>query len=132
VLQVLPPRLGSAITICTHGVSCRHPAAYCTRVRGRRATHPAGAFVPATVLSGHDVLPAAQRTDIYLTALGIVLTLIYAVGLLVRPRRRILGLGVDTACLQSSGTEPVRGDELIRFRRGDALAGVELRLRFRR
>src|SRR5690349_8662373 len=30
-------------------------------------------FVPATLLSGHAVLPAAQRTDIYLTALGIVL-----------------------------------------------------------
>jgi Ca2+/H+ antiporter len=46
-------------------------------------------FVPATLLSGHAVLPAAQRTDIYLTALGIVLTLIYAAGLLFRPRRRI-------------------------------------------
>ena len=42
-------------------------------------------FVPATLLSGHAVLPAAERTDIYLTALGIVLTLIYAVGLLFRP-----------------------------------------------
>jgi cation:H+ antiporter len=53
-------------------------------------------FVPATLLSGHDVLPAAQRTHIYLTALGIVLTLIYAVGLLFRPRRRIVGLSVDS------------------------------------
>ena len=42
------------------------------------------------------MLPAAQRTDIYLTALGIVLTLIYAAGLLFRPRRRIAGLGVDS------------------------------------
>jgi cation:H+ antiporter len=56
-------------------------------------------FVPATLLSGHDVLPAAQRTDIYLTALGIVLTLIYAVGLLVRPRRRIVGLGVGSLAI---------------------------------
>jgi cation:H+ antiporter len=53
-------------------------------------------FVPATLLSGHAVLPAAQRTDIYLTALGIVLTLIYAAGLLFRPRRRIARLGVDS------------------------------------
>jgi cation:H+ antiporter len=53
-------------------------------------------LVPATVLSGHAVLPAAQRTDIYLTALGIVLTLIYAAGLLFRPRRRIARLGVDS------------------------------------
>jgi len=42
------------------------------------------------------VLPAAQRTDIYLTALGIVLTLIYAAGLLFRSRRRIARLGVDS------------------------------------
>jgi cation:H+ antiporter len=53
-------------------------------------------FLPATLLSGHAVLPAAQRTDIYLTALGIVLTMIYAVGLLFRPRRRIAHLGVDS------------------------------------
>ena len=53
-------------------------------------------FVPATLLSGHAVLPAAQRTDIYLTALGIVLTLTYAAGLLFRPRRRIARLGVDS------------------------------------
>ena len=44
----------------------------------------------------HAVLPAAQRTDIYLAALGIVLTLIYAAGLLFRPRRRIAPLGVDS------------------------------------
>jgi cation:H+ antiporter len=53
-------------------------------------------FLPATLLSGHAVLPAAQRTDIYLTALSIVLTLIYAAGLLFRPQRRIFGLGVDS------------------------------------
>jgi cation:H+ antiporter len=48
------------------------------------------------LLSGHAVLAAAQRSDIYLTALGIVLTLIYAVGLLFRPRRRIARPGVDS------------------------------------
>lgn len=53
-------------------------------------------FVPATVLSGHAVLPAAQRTDIYLTALGIVLTLIYAAGLVFRPRRRVARMGIDS------------------------------------
>jgi cation:H+ antiporter len=42
------------------------------------------------------VLPAAQRTDVYLTALGIVLTLVYAAGLVFRPRRRIARLGVDS------------------------------------
>jgi cation:H+ antiporter len=53
-------------------------------------------FLPATVLSGHAVLPTAQRTDIFLTALGIVLTLVYQAGLLFRPRRRIARLGADS------------------------------------
>ena len=53
-------------------------------------------FLMATLLSGNAVLPQAQRTDIYLTALAIVLTLIYAAGLLFRPRRRIAGMGVDS------------------------------------
>jgi cation:H+ antiporter len=53
-------------------------------------------FLMATLLSGHAVLPHAERTDIYLTALAIVLTLIYAAGLLFRPRRRIARLGVDS------------------------------------
>lgn len=51
---------------------------------------------PSGVLFGATVLPAAQRTDIYLTALGIVLTLIYAAGLVFRPRHRIARLGVDS------------------------------------
>ncbi len=53
-------------------------------------------FLMATLLSGNAVLPQQQRTDIYLTALAIVLTLIYAAGLLFRPRRRIARLGVDS------------------------------------
>ncbi|CAN5732273.1 hypothetical protein BH09ACT8_BH09ACT8_58640 [soil metagenome] len=50
----------------------------------------------AILLSGDAVLPHAQRTDIYLTALAIVLTLIYATGLLFRPQRRIARMGVDS------------------------------------
>jgi cation:H+ antiporter len=53
-------------------------------------------FLMATLLSGKAVLPHAERTDIYLTALAIVLTLVYAAGLLFRPRRRIAGMGVDS------------------------------------
>jgi len=60
--------------------------------------------MPAIVLSGRDVLPAAQRTDIYLTALRIVLSLIYAVGLPLRPRRRIVGLGVASLAIVISTT----------------------------
>jgi cation:H+ antiporter len=53
-------------------------------------------FLVATVLSGKSVLPHAQDTDIYLTAVAAVLTVVYVVGLLFRPRRRVLGLGIDS------------------------------------
>jgi len=53
-------------------------------------------FLMATLLSGNAVLPRAEGTDIYLTALAIVLTVIYAAGLLFRPQRRIARLGVDS------------------------------------
>jgi len=53
-------------------------------------------FLAATVISGSAVLPQAERTDIYLTALAIVLTLIYAAGLLFRPKRRVARMGVDS------------------------------------
>lgn len=53
-------------------------------------------FLLATILSGRAVLAQAQATDIYLTAVGMLLTLVYATGLLFRPRRRIAGMGVDS------------------------------------
>jgi cation:H+ antiporter len=53
-------------------------------------------FLVATVLSGKAVLPQANASDVYLTALAVVLTLVYAVGLVFRPQRRIIGLGVDS------------------------------------
>jgi cation:H+ antiporter len=53
-------------------------------------------FLMATLLSGKAVLPQAQATDIYLTALGMLLTLVYAAGLLFRPRRRIARMGIDS------------------------------------
>lgn len=45
------------------------------------------------------MLPQAQRTDIYLTALAIVLTLVYAAGLLFRPRRRFARMGPDSVAV---------------------------------
>lgn len=53
-------------------------------------------FLLATLISGQSVLPQAQNTDIYLTALAILLTLIYILGLLFRPSRRIFGMGIDS------------------------------------
>src|SRR5262249_44279432 len=53
-------------------------------------------FLLANLLSGHAVLPLAQDTDIYLTALGILLTTIYIAGLIFRPRRQVLWMGMDS------------------------------------
>jgi cation:H+ antiporter len=53
-------------------------------------------FLLATVLSGKAVLPQAHDTDIYLTGLGMLLTLVYATGLLFRPARRVARMGVDS------------------------------------
>jgi cation:H+ antiporter len=53
-------------------------------------------FMVATVLSGKSVLPLAHKTDIYLTGLGIILTIIYICGLMFRPRKQLLWMGVDS------------------------------------
>ena len=53
-------------------------------------------FLVATLISGKAVLPQANASDIYLTALAALLTLVYVVGLVFRPRRPILGMGPDS------------------------------------
>jgi cation:H+ antiporter len=53
-------------------------------------------FLLATLLSGQAVLPQAHDTDIYLTAVAMVLTLVYATGLVFRPPRRIAKMGLDS------------------------------------
>jgi cation:H+ antiporter len=53
-------------------------------------------FLMASLLSGKAVLPRAHDTDIYLTGLGILLTVVYLFGLIFRPRRRVLGMGIDS------------------------------------
>jgi cation:H+ antiporter len=53
-------------------------------------------FLVAALISGRPPLPSAHHADIYLTALGIVLTMVYLVGLIFRPRKQILRMGVDS------------------------------------
>ncbi|MCX5000330.1 hypothetical protein OG739_02895 [Streptomyces longwoodensis] len=53
-------------------------------------------FLVAALISGKPVLPAAHDTDIYLTALGIILTVVYMTGLVFRPQRQYARMGVDS------------------------------------
>ncbi|MBT2566210.1 hypothetical protein J7I84_06790 [Arthrobacter sp. ISL-85] len=48
------------------------------------------------LITGKPVLPQTQATDIYLTALAILLTLTYLLGLLFRPKKKRLGMGTDS------------------------------------
>ena len=59
------------------------------------------AFLPvllllATLISGKAILPNAHNSDLYLTALGALLTLIYMCGLLFRPAQQHGRLGPDS------------------------------------
>jgi cation:H+ antiporter len=53
-------------------------------------------FLLATLLSGQSVLPQAKNTDIYLASLGVLLTAVYIYGLIFRPKRQFLDLGIDS------------------------------------
>lgn len=53
-------------------------------------------FLPAGLIAGHAVLPQARATDIYLTGLGALLTAVYIVGLIFRPRRQLWVMGADS------------------------------------
>lgn len=53
-------------------------------------------LVVATVISGKPVLPTAQKSDMYLTGLGIMVTLPYIYGALFRPKRQIIRMGLDS------------------------------------
>lgn len=53
-------------------------------------------FLLAVLISGKAVLPDAQASDIYLAGLGILLTCVYAAGLIFRPRRQLFGMGIDS------------------------------------
>jgi cation:H+ antiporter len=56
-------------------------------------------FLLASVLSGTAVLPEAHDTDIYLTAVAILLTMVYMAGLVFRPGRRVARMGVDSVAV---------------------------------
>jgi cation:H+ antiporter len=53
-------------------------------------------FLLATLISGKAVLPQASKADMYLTALGMLLTAVYIYGLIFRPHRQIARMGIDS------------------------------------
>ena len=53
-------------------------------------------FLVADLVSGRPALAGAQSSDLWMAGLGAVLTGAYAVGIVMRPRRRILGVGPDS------------------------------------
>jgi cation:H+ antiporter len=54
-------------------------------------------FLLASLLSGEAVIPHAQVTDIYLTGLGALLSVVYMFGIVFRPSRTVAGVGIDSA-----------------------------------
>jgi cation:H+ antiporter len=54
-------------------------------------------FLVASLLAGKAVVPQAQVTDIYLTGLGALLSVVYMFGIVFRPSRTIARVGLDSA-----------------------------------
>jgi cation:H+ antiporter len=53
-------------------------------------------FLVAGLISGKAVLPETGPYDLYLAALGVLLTTVYIVGFVFRPRRQLGWLGPDS------------------------------------
>ena len=53
-------------------------------------------FVLADLVGGRPALPTAQGTDIWIAGLGLLLTVVFIAGLLLRPQRRWGPLGPDS------------------------------------
>lgn len=53
-------------------------------------------FLLATLCSGKAVLPGAQKSDMYLTGLAMLLTSVYIWGIIFRSKKQILNMGIDS------------------------------------
>ena len=53
-------------------------------------------FLLADILAGKPVLTSVSNNSMWLGGMGLVVTAIFAMGLLFRPRRKVLGLGPDS------------------------------------
>jgi cation:H+ antiporter len=62
---------------------------------GANAFMPA-LFIVADIVAGQSVLKHATTTDIWFAALGVLLTGVYILGLIVRPKRLYFRMGIDS------------------------------------
>ena len=62
---------------------------------GGNAIMPA-LFIFCDIVAGHSVLAHASTTDIWFASMGILLTGIYVISLVVRPRRTYFRMGIDS------------------------------------
>lgn len=53
-------------------------------------------FIVASMISGNAILPSLKPSDMYLTGIGILLTGIYMIGMIIRPRKQFLYMGIDS------------------------------------
>jgi cation:H+ antiporter len=53
-------------------------------------------FVLADLVSGRPALAGAQPSDLWMAGLGAVVTGVYIIGIVMRPRRRVAGMGLDS------------------------------------
>lgn len=56
-------------------------------------------FLLANLLAGRSILTDAHHADIYLTALSIILCLVFLSGMILQPQRRAWRLGPDSWCM---------------------------------
>lgn len=53
-------------------------------------------FVVGTAVADHSILSHSDRANVYLTALGIVMTAVFVYGLIFRPKRQVGKMGIDS------------------------------------
>ncbi len=70
-------------------------------------------FLLASLISGENILAKCTKTDVYLTAIGILLTAIYIIGLIVKSSKKIGGVGIDSLVVLILYTLSILGLMLI-------------------
>jgi cation:H+ antiporter len=63
-------------------------------------------FIVCDLVAGHPVLHYATSSDIWFASIGVLVTSVYIISLIVRPRRVVLGMGIDSLavlCLYIAG-----------------------------